>query len=512
MAELTDTYVVHGASATCSMGMRGSCTVLHKTHGVFLKNQPQMTVKDCKGDYNVICFGGCYSMENPSTQAEAAKVQKAVEEACPDTFLDHVMGFFTGGKKKKQKQEAPSEEGVAQVVGVCSPHIIAKEWDHGQEGVETDKECPLMGGAKLYCIYGGEIEIVESGQPEPGSGISAGKQENAQTNGNDFMQEQFGFDDKSSNIMKDIYEKIQKNFEDQSPIERDWYFARAISQLGDYNNKKVKVLFAKIETDAWRKGAGWAYKYDKEEDFFCNELGIKSEDYKYLRQMIRLQHFMSSDPSNYSYDVVVQLLDEDKDEFDVWKKNMEKATGKTYTDEEYLDYYKELYQKFFGKGDYSHMLYTISANLNEDKHKVDNKWRNLGANALSWKNAEERKDITGWLGDAVYAGDNKRVSFGEDDYIADLDADNLVNRMSTGISLQDSMNNYYSDLSAGDTDELRTKEFLKGNSYESIEKAVFDRISVKDANNDGIKNIEDIKDSKIYKGTYDFLMKLKSCN
>lgn len=171
MAELTDTYVVHGASATCSMGMRGSCTVLHKTHGVFLKNQPQMTVKDCKGDYNVICFGGCYSMENPSTQAEAAKVQKAVEEACPDTFLDHVMGFFTGGKKKKQKQEAPTEEGVPQVVGVCSPHIIAKEWDHGQEGVETDKECPLMGGAKLYCIYGGEIEIVESGQPEPGSGI-----------------------------------------------------------------------------------------------------------------------------------------------------------------------------------------------------------------------------------------------------------------------------------------------------------------------------------------------------
>lgn len=169
MAELTDTYVVHGACTTCSKGMRSSQVVLHESHGVFLRDQAQMTIKDCKGEYNVICFGGCYSMENPSTKAEAEKVQKAVEEACPETFTDKVMNFFTGGKKKKKKEE-PADSETPQVVGVCTPHIIAQEWDHGQDGVNTEEERPLMGGAKLYCMYGGEIEIIESGQPEAGSG------------------------------------------------------------------------------------------------------------------------------------------------------------------------------------------------------------------------------------------------------------------------------------------------------------------------------------------------------
>ncbi|MFR3729046.1 DUF4280 domain-containing protein [Lacrimispora sp.] len=169
MAELTDTFVVHGACCTCSQGMRPSRAVLQETHGVFLRGQAQMTVKDCKGELNVVCFGGCYSMENPSTQEEAEKIKKKIEEACPETFTDKVMNFFTGGKKKKKQEEASDSE-ISKVVGVCTPKIIASEWDHGQDGVNTEEERPLMGGAKLYCMYGGEIEIVESGQPEAGSG------------------------------------------------------------------------------------------------------------------------------------------------------------------------------------------------------------------------------------------------------------------------------------------------------------------------------------------------------
>ena len=69
-------------------------------------------------------------------------------------------------------------------------------------------------------------------------------------------------------------------------------------------------------------------------------------------------------------------------------------------------------------------------NLNNDKYKVDNKWNNPGSSAMSWKNAEERKDIVDWLGDAVYAGDNNKTSFGNDDYIADLDADTLRTKVS----------------------------------------------------------------------------------
>lgn len=163
MAELNETYVVHTALIRCSMGMRETYLVLEDTHGVYLRRQPQMTINDSAGEVNVRCFGGCYSMENPSTRAEAERIQKEVEEACPDTFLDKVMQKFTGGRKEAKTQEA--QEGVPRVVGVCTPRIPAgTKWDQGKEGVETKGEEPLLGGAKLRCIYGGEIEILTSGQ------------------------------------------------------------------------------------------------------------------------------------------------------------------------------------------------------------------------------------------------------------------------------------------------------------------------------------------------------------
>jgi len=128
---------------------------------------------------------------------------------------------------------------------------------------------------------------------------------------------------------------------------------------------------------------------------------------------------------------------------------------------------------------------------------------------LSWKNAEERKDVVGWLGDAVYTGDNNKTSFGNDDYIADLDADNIAHRTQNGGTLLNNMNEYYQDLSDGNADTLRTEEFLKNNSYEDVENAVFNRISFNDTNEDGKKTLEDLKDNETYKDTYNFLKKLK---
>lgn len=168
MADLEETYVVHQAVTECTMGMRQSCAVLQDTHGVFLRMLPQMTVMDCQGETNVLCFGGCYSMENPSTKEEAERIKKAVEEACPDTFVDSVINFFTGGKKEAKTQEA--QEDVPRVVGVCTPKIPAgMKWDKGKDEVETAEQHPLLGGAKLHCIYGGEITIIDAGQPEGGA-------------------------------------------------------------------------------------------------------------------------------------------------------------------------------------------------------------------------------------------------------------------------------------------------------------------------------------------------------
>lgn len=188
---------------------------------------------------------------------------------------------------------------------------------------------------------------------------------------------------------------------------------------------------------------------------------------------------------------------------------MESATGVELSDIAYIKKYKLLYDQLKNNGDCSHMFYTISANLIDNGHKVDNSWKNIGAPDLSWNNADTRKDITGWLGDAVYLGDNNKTSFGTDDYIADLDADNLAHRCLSGNNLLNSMQDYYTKLSTGNTDEMRTKEFLKNNSFENVEKTIFDIISCNDTNKDGFVNTADLKGSDAYSDTYDFLMKLK---
>jgi len=46
--------------------------------------------------------------------------------------------------------------------------MSGQEWSEGKETVETDGARPLMGEAKLYCKYGGEIQIIDAGQPEGG--------------------------------------------------------------------------------------------------------------------------------------------------------------------------------------------------------------------------------------------------------------------------------------------------------------------------------------------------------
>lgn len=327
------------------------------------------------------------------------------------------------------------------------------------------------------------------------------------------IQQQYGFDVRTCNLLYDIYIKINKKYIKQNQQVRDWYFARAISQLGGYNDKKVNVLIISIETNAWRKGAGWAYEYDEEKKFFCEMLAISEEDYQYLRYNIRLQHFMSGDENTYSYNKLIHLEDCNKEEFELWKKNMEKAVGETLSNEAYKAKYNELYQRYHNQGDYSHMMYTLSANLIENGYKVDNSWNNVAKSEMSWKTSEERKDISGWLGDAVYTGDkDKGVTFSDDDYIADLDADNIAYRMKDGLNLIECTNQYYRDLAQGNEDELRTKEFLKNNDYNKVEEAVLNRIEIKDMNKDGKKTVEDLENSKKYKDTYNFLMRLRRFN
>lgn len=158
-AELKDTYVVHCAGTTCTMGLRQSKIVLRKSHGVYLKEYAQMTVQDQEGEKNVICFGGCISPENPNTMETAKNIAAEVKKSTGENFEKQVIDFFTlegeGGAK------------TMQCAGECIPEIVSVKWDHEKEDVSVEgNKNALLGEATLTCKYGGIIKIITSGQPE----------------------------------------------------------------------------------------------------------------------------------------------------------------------------------------------------------------------------------------------------------------------------------------------------------------------------------------------------------
>lgn len=330
----------------------------------------------------------------------------------------------------------------------------------------------------------------------------------------DHLQKQFGFDRRTVGVLGEIYRRIPEWSPNMTPRQWDWVFARSLSQMAGYDNKKV----GEKETDAWTRGAGWVTRYgeDKHKEFFCDKLGIDEADYTYMRYMVRLQHFMTSNEDNkYAYSTVFDMSQSRntkiKADFQEWKEKMEQVMGEDLSDEKYLEKYRELYNRVNSKGDFSHMLYTISANLNDDDYGVQNQWENKYAKETSWDNAEQRKDITGWLGDAVYDGTNFRVSFGQDDFIADLDADNIVHLVTDDKSLVDAANEYYNDLQKGG-EEYRKKVFVDNNTYEAIESAVAKKISLVDRNWDKKTDYNDLRKSSRYKDTYEFLKQLAPYN
>lgn len=326
----------------------------------------------------------------------------------------------------------------------------------------------------------------------------------------DALKTQFGFDDKTVSVLWNIYDTIQNKYADLPQKERDWYFTRSISQMAGYNNKPFKG----VETHAWRNGAGKVFDYDiaNEEEFFCTTLGISQEDYEYMRQMVRLQHEMCSSPEKHDKETIEYKFEYEESEYNIWKEKMENATNTFYTDEEYMEYFLSCYNRMADKGDFSHMLYTISTSFINEEYGAKAEWNGLDLIGMGWDDLATRQDIAGWLGDAVYLGttlSNLKTAFGNDDFISDLDADNIIHRMSNGKDVVENITQYYKDIEKGKADDIRIGEFLTNNPFEKVSEAIFSRINVRDNNNDGIYSMDDIKTSSKYEDTYKFLMRLK---
>lgn len=458
------------------------------------------------------------SSEEPCVCGACVMCKNATTDSNPVHMIKDGERVELSGRAELNKKDILMETPFAgcettedMICGVKAEDIEDGEWQDVDETKNQgkDKETLKSQSSYMVCTKGwGIIYFVDAGQQVKDFADEL-------STFLDHLQKQFGFDRKTVGILGQVYRKIQEEFSNLTQRERDWYFARALSQMGDYDNKWVTIKGGGgFETHAWRRGAGQAIGYGEEnhKKFFCDTLGIDEADYKYMRQMVRLQHLITSNfEDKYRYDSVYNMSQSNetdvKAEFQNWKKTMEEGTGKELKDDEYLELYKQIYDAVGTKGDFSHMLYTISANLIDKGHEVDNRWSNLGAGETSWKNAEQRKDVAGWLGDAVYDGDGK-VSFGMDDYIADLDADNIAHLITEDRSLVDAANEYYRGVEEEGL-EYRTKTFVDNNTYEEIEKAVMERLRVRDVNGDKKKDYLDLLEYDAYLDTYKFLARLQ---
>lgn len=165
------TYVVHTARIECTCGLRESYLVLGDTHGVKTRQCPQMTVKDCVLNENIINFGGCHSMENPSTREAAEHAVQAAQDAIAakreemnrfEKWLDSLASIFV-----KDTEVEAADSLMEQCVGECIAEFPPDaSWIRGHSKVSINGEQVLLRRCSRVCNYGGRITILMSGQPE----------------------------------------------------------------------------------------------------------------------------------------------------------------------------------------------------------------------------------------------------------------------------------------------------------------------------------------------------------
>ncbi len=126
-------YVCKGAKLKCSMGdTQSDLNVIHPSDSVSLLGEPMANIMDYKPMMNIMPFGKCQSLANPTVAAATA--------AC--------FGRL---------QPMP-----------CVPNITSP-WSVGKLNVSVKGHPALLDDCKLFCAYAGVIEITTDGQATPGT-------------------------------------------------------------------------------------------------------------------------------------------------------------------------------------------------------------------------------------------------------------------------------------------------------------------------------------------------------
>ncbi|GED59073.1 hypothetical protein BFO01nite_32050 [Brevibacillus formosus] len=130
-------YVVVGAILSCSSGSKQSRLKMPFSHGVFVKGKPQMNIMDFVPNVNIMPFGKCSSLQNP-TVASATAVNNGVLKPMP-----------------------------------CTP-LTTMPWIDGKADKMVGGHPALLNKSTNMCFYCGQIKIEDDGQDL--GGVTVGNQ------------------------------------------------------------------------------------------------------------------------------------------------------------------------------------------------------------------------------------------------------------------------------------------------------------------------------------------------
>ncbi|WP_081796940.1 DUF4280 domain-containing protein [Bacillus ndiopicus] len=120
-------YVVAGATLSCSEGDQTSILQLPVSHGVFLKNKAKMNEMDFKPNVHVHPFGLCQTLANPAVAAATA-ANKGVLKPMP-----------------------------------CTP-VLTMPWINGKSDQLIENYPALTTQSTNMCLYCGTIRVEDDGQ------------------------------------------------------------------------------------------------------------------------------------------------------------------------------------------------------------------------------------------------------------------------------------------------------------------------------------------------------------
>lgn len=274
------------------------------------------------------------------------------------------------------------------------------------------------------------------------------KQADRQKEHEEFMLDMYGFEKEEVRIMDKIRVGLKAFDPGLTDDEIDWVYTRAIGRLvyGDSNDSFKE----------WADMMMWdgtvTTELIPEEQLFTKVIGLSQQEYKLLRYKVRVQNQILGAVETMSY---TALLNYPKT-LAQYKASMEIALGKQLSDLEFERLWTDQYNAMSTASDYAHYNITKAAIFATDyppfTFDVIEWIKRKLANQQTGGSDSTREDMAGWLGDATIRTNNGKVAFSPDDYMADLDADNVMNIMKTqNISHSEAEAIYFKRLENGET-------------------------------------------------------------